>query len=654
MADINLSFDAQISNVTKAVKQIEKSLKGINTELKFTADTSAITKTIQELKTQLSGITSGTNITTNNTNSVINSSSILNSSNTATIAAMNDFVASQQSLFSGASISKQSKMLTNIKKAEAVKNQVLDAEIKTQNLEIKKNNVLAAQSRRTLSQQNTSLNISRRLSNYMNKYSSQFNGNIGLKNEGNKLLAEFNSGKYNDELGIEQQSKINSFMTACREAGIETDTLRSKVSNLFKEHLSTALVMVGVHAITQGLQDIYTNVVNIDTQMTELRKVTNETESTYNKFLDNASNRAIKLGATVADTVKATADMARLGYGLDEASNLADSAILLKNVGDGIDDIDDASEKIISSMKAFNIEAEDSTSIVDKYNEVGNNYSISSAGIAEAMQRSSAALASANNSIEESIGLTVGANAVVQDPEKVGTALKTYSMYLRACKSELEETGESTEGMYTSVSKLRDFLLKMTGNKVDIMKNNNDYKNTMEITRELAGVWNDLTDVNKANILEKIAGKRNANVISSLLSNFDEAEAAMNTALNSEGSALAENETYLDSIAGRTEQAKAKFEEFSVAILNSGFVKGTIQFGGGIIEGLTSITELLGSFPVIATTAMGALSAFGNKGKPKGFKCILYALCNVMVTLNELIIYYFVNIINKTLLVNKR
>ena len=57
------------------------------------------------------------------------------------------------------------------------------------------------------------------------------------------------------------------------------------------------------------------NVVkDIDSAMTELRKVTDETDITYANFLDGAAVRAQNLGATISDTVSATADFARLGY----------------------------------------------------------------------------------------------------------------------------------------------------------------------------------------------------------------------------------------------------------------------------------------------------------------------------------------------------
>ncbi len=90
---------------------------------------------------------------------------------------------------------------------------------------------------------------------------------------------------------------------------------------------------------------------------------------------------------------------ARLGYTLDEAAQLADAALVYKNVGDGIEDVSQASESIISTMKAFGIEAENAISIVDKFNEVGNNFAISSEGVGEALRRSASALAAGNNTL---------------------------------------------------------------------------------------------------------------------------------------------------------------------------------------------------------------------------------------------------------------
>ena len=58
------------------------------------------------------------------------------------------------------------------------------------------------------------------------------------------------------------------------------------------------------------------------------------------------------------------------------------------------------------------------------------------------MEKSAAALSIGGNTIDESIAMITAANKVVQNPEVVGTAMKTYSMYLRAAKTEAEEAGE--------------------------------------------------------------------------------------------------------------------------------------------------------------------------------------------------------------------
>ena len=175
----------------------------------------------------------------------------------------------------------------------------------------------------------------------------------------------------------------------------------------------------------RAVKQMVSNVIELDSAMTELKKVTDATDATYSRFLKNASTRAKAIGASLSDVVTATADFARLGHSIDDASKLADVAIIYKNIGDGIEDVTTASESIISTMQAFGIEASNAMSIVDKFNEVGNKYAISSAGIGEAMQRSAAAMASANNTIEETIALITAANTIVQNPESVGKSCPT-------------------------------------------------------------------------------------------------------------------------------------------------------------------------------------------------------------------------------------
>ena len=127
-----------------------------------------------------------------------------------------------------------------------------------------------------------------------------------------------------------------------------------------------------------------------------------------------------------------------------------------------------------------------------------NEFAISSTGIGESLKRSGGALATANNSLEESIGLTVAANDAMQDPAATGTALKTIALRIRGMKTELADAGEDTEGMATSTAKLRDSLMQLGG--VDILANGGqEFKSTYEIMGELAKNWDSISDMNRAN-----------------------------------------------------------------------------------------------------------------------------------------------------------
>lgn len=239
-----------------------------------------------------------------------------------------------------------------------------------------------------------------------------------------------------------------------------------------------------------------------------------------------------------------------------------------------------------------------------------NNFAISSDGVGEALKRSASALKSGNNSLEESIGLITGMNTVLQDPEKAGTVLKTASMYIRSAKAELEEAGESVDGVVQSTAKLRELILGLTGQKVDIMQDPNTIKSTYQVYKELSEVWGQMSDINRASLLEALGGKRNANAIAALLQNFQTAEEAMKTAQNAAGSAARENEKQMESLQGKMRLVQASFEDFSNTLLNSKIFKVALSGVSGVLNGLTSLMKTLGTLPVALGVATAAWKGY--------------------------------------------
>lgn len=234
-----------------------------------------------------------------------------------------------------------------------------------------------------------------------------------FKNNFNQLTFAVDNG---DGTFTEMTASINAARTAIDATAGTTqkatgafESFINEVKGKFKSISAYLISMVGIQEVWQQIRQGVTYVKEIDSALTELKKVTDETDQTYQDFLQTASQTASVIGSNVADFTNATADFARLEYSIDEAANLAKSASVYKNVGDGIEDVSQASESIISTMKAFGIEANDAMGIVDRFNEVGNNFAISSTGIGEAMQRSASALYEAGNTIDESIGLVTAA-----------------------------------------------------------------------------------------------------------------------------------------------------------------------------------------------------------------------------------------------------
>ena len=204
----------------------------------------------------------------------------------------------------------------------------------------------------------------------------------------------------------------------------------------FKNGISSFTTMlVGPMALFRygvtAAKAVMSNVTQMDAAMTELYKVTDNSQHEYDKFRTATEKTSAEIGATQVALVQSTATFARLGYNLSDSAELGKNAALFSNVGDEGMTSTEAAEDMVAIMKGFNIQAEDSIHIVDALNQVGNRFSISSTGLGESLKRSGGAMATANNTLEETIGLTVAANDAMQDPASTGTALRTIALRLR-------------------------------------------------------------------------------------------------------------------------------------------------------------------------------------------------------------------------------
>lgn len=387
--------------------------------------------------------------------------------------------------------------------------------------------------------------------------------------------------------------------------------------------------MFGVYDVINLGKEGFNVVRELNTALTEMRKVSDETVQSLKDYQATTFDTADAVGTTAKQIQNSTADWMRLGESMNQAAESAKDANVLLNVSE-FEGIDEATESLVSMSQAY--KDLDKMDIIDVLNNIGNNYSISTDGLATALKDSASALVTANNDLNEAVSLTTAGNAITQDPSKVGAGLRTISLRLvgtEEAKQELSDLGEETDGMITTVSKLRDTIIDATkaassdGKGFDILDSNGNYKSTYEIMQGLADLYDNIVKkdkelgTNNLNLLlETIAGKNRSNIAASILQNGDMLRSVYEDAQNSDGSAEQELNSYLDSIDGKMAQLENRAQEFWFKVIDFETIKNGISLLSTLLKGATDFVDTVGLLPTILT-GIGAGLSFKNVGRDK-------------------------------------
>lgn len=346
---------------------------------------------------------------------------------------------------------------------------------------------------------------------------------------------------------------------------------------------------------------------DLDDALTEMNKVSDEPLSVLKAYQKESFAIADAVGSTGQQIQQSTADWQRLGESLSQAKESAKASNILLNVSE-FDSIDSATESLVSMSQAYS--ELDKMDIIDKLNNIGNNFSISTDGIATALQKSASALKTANNSIDESIALITAGNAVVQNPDSVGAGIRTIALRIQGteeAKAELEEMGEEVDDyVVQTASKIdatvRNFTAVASNNfkGVSVLDSNGNYRSTYQILQDIADIYEEIVATDKqmgtnhlAGLLETLAGKNRSNIAASIIQNGDMLRSVYQDSQNSEGSALEENQKYLDSISGHLDQLKNKWQE----VWSSTAGRDSVNMVLDLAKGLLDIVDTIGLLP---------------------------------------------------------
>ena len=373
------------------------------------------------------------------------------------------------------------------------------------------------------------------------------NNSKAAKDYGEALtnLAEKQKNATNADELKEYTKQVNKIKTEAAAVGKTGNSFLADTKRAFGQIFQFTTVYGTLQRIPQVLKQMTNAVIEIDTAMTNLKKVTDETDARYSEFLTNASQNAKSLGRDVSSYITQTSEWAKLGYSMNSSSELAKVSSIYANVGE-VDDKTAVSD-LVTVMKAYNMQDSQAMDIADMLNELGNNYATSAGDLGAGLTKMASTMSMSNVSLEKSLAILTGGTEITQNAEELGNAIKVSVLRMRGQKGALEDIGENADDI-ESVSKMQTQILNMTKGAVNIMDSADPtkFRDYYDVMADIAEVLPKLSETDQANLIETLFGKNRANQGQAILQAFQsgQIQKAYQTALNSAGSAQKEQDRW--------------------------------------------------------------------------------------------------------------
>ena len=429
--------------------------------------------------------------------------------------------------------------------------------------------------------------------------------------------AEIESG--NPSMSLDKiHGEIMKIYNAEVEAGRAGKSFFDTLKNSGFHQLAAQMAgMFGFYDVINLGKEAISTIVSLDDALVDLKKTTAMNKTQLEDFYYDANDVAKQMGVTTEEIITQASAWSRLGYSSQEAATtMAKLSSKFASISPGMS-TDEAQEGLVSIMKAFDIDPDDvETEIMDKVNVLGNKFAEENQDVIEGLKRSAAAMSAMGQSFTDTAALFTGGMEILQDSESMGTALRTLSMRVRGYD---EETNQ-----------LSDDLVNVTGEVADLTKTAQDsqgvslftdatqehYRSMVEYLGDIADRWDQISEKNQTELLQKLFGKNRANAGAAIIQNFDQVRAAIEAMDESAGSSEAEMSAIESSLSYKINALKETWV---------GCVQDMIDRGdlGTIVTGLTKVSEaitfLLDKFGILGTIGLGAgiFSGIKNVGRDK-------------------------------------
>lgn len=417
----------------------------------------------------------------------------------------------------------------------------------------------------------------------------------------------------------ETEKNVKSVDNAIKQTTKSTKTFGQRLKNAFNICSVAALAYKGINLIRQAANSAVNSVKELNQSLTNLRIVTNASQTEAENYMNTYNEMAQSLGATTSEVTNSATDWLRQGKSISETNQLIQDSMKLSKIG--MIDSADATTYLTSTLNGYKLEANQATDVVDKLAKLDSSAAITAGGLAEAMSKTAVSADSTGVSMDRLLGYLSAVGEVTQeDMSIIGNAFKTFFARYTAIKSgklELIDEDGTTE-VLSDVEQS----LKNVG--IDMRSTITEFDNAGDVLDNLYKKWDTLNGTQQNAIANAFGGVRQKERFLGLMENYDKAKKYMDLSANSAGAAEEKFSAYLDGIEAKTKRLQAAFESLS---------NNTIS--ADTIANITDATTTLVTFVDKSNLLDGAITGTFAGGAIKAFTLLKSGVTNTVMKLNE-------------------
>lgn len=343
-------------------------------------------------------------------------------------------------------------------------------------------------------------------------------------------------------------------------------------------------------------------VKDYDSAMTNMQMATGISNNQAQELMNTYSDMGKQLKVTGVDVATSATEWMKQGKTIEESNKLAQDSIVLSKIGDLSSD--DATRTITAAMKSYDLNESQVMDFVDQISAIDMASATDVGGLANAFNEVAANANQAGISTKQLLSYAAVIGETTQEGmSSVGTSLNAIFSRMGNIKlSRLKDYQNGGEDLSNVETVLR-------GVGISLRDTDGEFRNFGDVLDDTAARWSDFGTVQQRAVAQAFSGTNHMNDFMVLMQQYSKAQEYMQIADDASGTSMEKYGAYTDSLEGKLEGLKSTFESLSNTVVNSDFLKGTIDTGTQALEIFDKVTNSLG---MINTAAIG-LGIFQGK-----------------------------------------